>query len=84
MADGGNRYIGIDLGTTYSAMAWLDAHGTPVERHEFPLTSISHDVSRLKEEIATGRGFSRWIEFLVPVTLKRGDSGSQEKSKQAD
>ena len=27
---GGPRYIGIDLGTTYSAMAWLDAHGTPV------------------------------------------------------
>jgi molecular chaperone DnaK (HSP70) len=24
------RYIGIDLGTTYSAMAWLDPHGTPV------------------------------------------------------
>jgi hypothetical protein len=34
-----------------------DAHGTPVERHEFPLTSINHDVSRLKQEIATGRGF---------------------------
>jgi molecular chaperone DnaK (HSP70) len=24
------RYIGIDLGTTYCAMAWLDSHGHPV------------------------------------------------------
>ena len=24
------RYIGIDLGTTFSAMAYVDAHGTPV------------------------------------------------------
>src|SRR5436305_8937859 len=24
------RYVGIDLGTTYSAIAWLDPHGTPV------------------------------------------------------
>src|SRR5690349_11720745 len=24
------RYVGIDLGTTYCAMSWLDAHGTPV------------------------------------------------------
>ncbi len=32
MVTGSNakRYIGIDLGTTYSAMAYLDNHGTPV------------------------------------------------------
>ena len=34
-----------------------DAYAQPVERDEFPLTSIAADLARLKEEIATGRGF---------------------------
>jgi hypothetical protein len=33
------------------------AYDPPVERDEFPLTSIADDLARLKEEIATGRGF---------------------------
>src|SRR3954467_12236917 len=34
-----------------------DAYAQPVERDEFPLTSIAADLARLKEEIAIGRGF---------------------------
>jgi hypothetical protein len=34
-----------------------DAYAQPVERDEFPLTSTAADLARLKEEIATGRGF---------------------------
>jgi hypothetical protein len=34
-----------------------NAYDRPVERAEFPLTSIAGDVARLKDELATGRGF---------------------------
>jgi hypothetical protein len=35
-----------------------DAYGQRVERHEFPLTSIADDIARIRDEIATGRGFT--------------------------
>ena len=34
-----------------------NAYDTPVARGEFPLTTMAQDLARMREEIATGRGF---------------------------
>ena len=51
------HYIGIDLGTTFSAMAYLDAHGKPVTitNSEGMLTTASAVLVESRQEVIVGR-----------------------------
>jgi hypothetical protein len=46
-----------EIDASVRRLSGRSAYDQPVDRAEFPLTSIADDVVRLKEEIATGRGF---------------------------
>ena len=82
---GGPRYIGIDLGTTYSAMAWLDAHGTPVTitNHEDETTTPSVVLFEPTGECVVGREAKRAalvVPDLVADYVKR-DMGEAQYHK---
>ena len=82
---GGPRYIGIDLGTTYSAMAWLDAHGTPVTitNHEDEITTPSVVLFETTGECVVGREAKRAAQVvpeLVADYVKR-DMGEAQYHK---
>ena len=61
------RYIGIDLGTTYCAMAWLDAHGRPVTipNAEDELTTPSVVLFDDQGDVVVGREAKR-AALIVP------------------
>lgn len=61
------RYIGIDLGTTYSAVAWLDPHGTPVTlpNAEDEPTTPSVVLFETSGEVIVGREAKR-AALVVP------------------
>ena len=82
---GGPRYIGIDLGTTYSAMAWLDAHGTPVTvtNAEDETTTPSVVLFEPSGEVVVGREAKRAalvVPDLVADYVKR-DMGQAQYHK---
>ncbi len=61
------RYIGIDLGTTYCAMSWLDSHGTPVTipNAEDETTTPSVVLFEPSGEVIVGREAKR-ASLVVP------------------
>lgn len=81
----GPRYIGIDLGTTYSAMAWLDSHGTPVTltNAEDDTTTPSVVLFEPSGEVIVGREAKRaalMVPDLVADYVKR-DMGEAQYHK---
>src|SRR2546423_12146052 len=64
------RYIGIDLGTTYCAMAWLDPHGTPVTvpNSEDETTTPSVVLFDTHGDIVVGREAKR-AALVVPELI---------------
>lgn len=61
------RFVGIDLGTTYSAIAWLDPHGTPVTltNTEDETTTPSVVLFEPTGEVVVGREAKR-AALIVP------------------
>src|SRR5204863_8981218 len=79
------RYVGIDLGTTYSAMAWLDPHGTPVTlpNAEDETTTPSVVLFEPSGEVVVGREAKRAalvVPDLVADCVKR-DMGEPQYHK---
>ncbi len=46
-----------EIDASVSRFRGRNAYDTPVERDEFPLTTMAEDLARMRQEIATGRGF---------------------------
>jgi hypothetical protein len=46
-----------EIDASVSRLRGRNAYDTPVKRDEFPLTTMAEDLSRMRQEIATGRGF---------------------------
>src|SRR5262245_62823162 len=46
-----------EIDTSVSRVRGRNAYDTPVARDEFPLTTMADDLARMRQEIATGRGF---------------------------
>jgi hypothetical protein len=46
-----------EIDASVSRLRGHNAYDTPVARAEFPLTTMADDLARMRQEIATGRGF---------------------------
>jgi hypothetical protein len=46
-----------EIDASVSRFRGRNAYDTPVARDEFPLTTMAEDLARMRQEIATGRGF---------------------------
>jgi hypothetical protein len=46
-----------EIDAAVSRLRGRNAYDTPVARDEFPLTTMAEDLARMRQEIATGRGF---------------------------
>jgi len=46
-----------EIDAAVSRLRRRNAYDTPVAREEFPLTTMADDLARMRQEIATGRGF---------------------------
>src|SRR5438477_6483074 len=46
-----------EIDASVSRFRGRNAYDMPVTRDEFPLTTMAEDVARMRQEIATGRGF---------------------------